>query len=95
MQSISKLISVFLCAGVLTFSLLGAAFAVEKVNINTADADTLASALKGVGPAKAEAIVDYRQTHGPFQSADELASVKGIGDKLIEQNIDRIIVEGE
>ena len=56
------------------------------VNINAADADTLARDLKGIGPAKAHAIVDYRQKHGAFHSVDELALVKGISQKLIERN---------
>jgi competence protein ComEA len=56
------------------------------VNINTADATALAQELKGVGPAKAAAIVDYRTKHGAFKTADELSLVKGIGQKLIDQN---------
>jgi competence protein ComEA len=56
------------------------------VNINTADAKTLARELDGVGMAKAEAIVSYRDKNGPFKSADDLAKVKGLGKKLIEQN---------
>jgi competence protein ComEA len=56
------------------------------VNINSADAATIARELKGIGLSKAEAIVEYRQKHGPFHSADELASVRGIGRKTIEHN---------
>ena len=58
----------------------------EPVNINTADATTLAKALNGVGPAKAKAIVDYREKNGPFKSVDQLAMVEGITQKLIEKN---------
>jgi competence protein ComEA len=58
----------------------------EPVNINTADAATLAKALVGVGLAKAEAIVEFRKKNGAFKSADELALVKGIGPKVIERN---------
>ena len=36
--------------------------------------------------AKAEAIVSYREKNGPFKSADDLAKVKGLGKKLIDQN---------
>lgn len=57
-----------------------------QVNINTADADTLARELSGIGPAKAAAIIDYRTKHGAFKSIDELALVKGIGTKFIERN---------
>ena len=56
------------------------------VNINAADAATIARELKGIGLSKAEAIVQYRQKHGPFRSADELAQVRGIGRKTIENN---------
>jgi competence protein ComEA len=71
-----------------------AAYASEKVNINTADAGTIDRVLVGVGPAKAEAIVAYRKEHGPFKSADQLAGVKGIGLSLVEKNRDRIVVTG-
>ena len=70
------------------------AFAAEKVNINTADARTIDRVLVGVGPSKAEAIVAYRKEHGAFKSADQLASVKGIGLATIEKNRDRIVVAG-
>jgi competence protein ComEA len=56
------------------------------VNVNTADAATIASSLNGIGAVKAQAIVDYRQKHGPFRSVDELAQVKGISQKLINRN---------
>ena len=56
------------------------------VNVNTADATTIASSLSGIGAVKAQAIVDYRQKHGPFRSVDELAQVKGISQKLINRN---------
>jgi competence protein ComEA len=58
----------------------------EPVNINTADASALAKALNGVGPAKAKAIVSYRDKNGPFKSVDQLAMVEGITQKLIEKN---------
>jgi competence protein ComEA len=56
------------------------------VNVNAADVETLARELKGIGHAKAQAIIDYRQKHGAFRSVDELAMVKGISQKLIERN---------
>jgi len=58
----------------------------EPVNINTADATALAKALNGVGPAKAKAIVSYRDKNGPFKSVDQLAMVEGITQKLIDKN---------
>jgi len=57
----------------------------RSVNINTADAATLADALQGVGLKKAEAIVAYRNEHGPFKSVDDMVNVKGIGEKSLEK----------
>lgn len=57
-----------------------------KVNINTADAATLAEHVKGVGLKKAEAIVQYRKDNGPFKSVEDLAKVTGIGDETVEKN---------
>jgi competence protein ComEA len=65
----------------------------EPVNINTADAATLSRELKGVGETRARAIVEHRAQHGPFRSVDELALVKGIGPKVIEQNRASLRVE--
>ena len=58
----------------------------EPVNINTADATALAKSLNGIGPAKAKAIVSYREKNGPFKSVDQLAMVEGITQKLIDKN---------
>jgi competence protein ComEA len=71
-----------------------AAFA-EPVNINTADAAALAKALNGVGPAKAKAIVSYRDKNGPFKSVDQLTMVEGITQKLIDKNRADIRLGGE
>jgi len=56
------------------------------VDINTADAQTLDKNIIGVGLKRAEAIVAFREEHGPFQSVDELTKVKGIGQKMVEKN---------
>jgi competence protein ComEA len=77
----------------LLLALLPALAWAEPVNINTADADTLARELKGVGEARARAIVEHRTQHGPFRSADELSLVKGIGQKVVDQNRGNIRVE--
>ena len=53
------------------------------VNINTADAEELET-LTGIGPALAQAIVDYRAEHGAFRSAEDLLLVKGIGEAKLE-----------
>ncbi|MDE1513562.1 MULTISPECIES: ComEA family DNA-binding protein [Vibrio] len=65
---------------------------VITVNINTASAEELATLLKGVGIKKAQAIVDYRQTNGPFASADDLTQVTGIGESIVRQNAARILL---
>ena len=70
----------------------GGALAAEQVNINTAEAAQLEKVLVGIGPSKAEAIVEYRKANGPFKSADELVNVKGIGLKTVERNRDLIAV---
>jgi len=62
------------------------------VNINTADAATLAENISGIGPKKAQAIVTYRKTNGPFKTAQDLTNVKGIGQKTVEKNINDIRV---
>ncbi len=64
-----------------------------QVNINTADADTLSSELSGIGQSKAEAIVAYRQQHGPYKQLEDLTNVKGIGSATIEKNKTKIILE--
>ncbi len=64
-----------------------------KVNINEADAAALAKALRGVGPRRAQRIVHYRETHGPFESLEELAQVRGIGSRILQWNQERIILE--
>lgn len=79
--------SKFLHTCVALFVTLAAGVAVaEPVDINCADAPALAAGLNGIGDAKAQAIVAYRTEHGPFKTADDLASVKGIGAKTIEAN---------
>jgi competence protein ComEA len=65
----------------------------DPININTADAHTLAKELNGIGLSRAQAIVDYREKNGPFKNADDLAKVKGIGMKVVEQNRANIRVD--
>jgi competence protein ComEA len=71
------------------------AFAATPVNINTADAETIAKSLDGIGLTKAKAIVAYREEHGPFKSADELAQVSGIGQATLQKNHEAILLSDE
>ena len=82
----------FISSLLLSLLLCGSALAAEVVNINTADAAALDAAMLNVGPAKAQAIVEYRREHGAFKSVEELALVKGIGLRTIERNRDRLTI---
>lgn len=70
----------------LSATLLPLAALAGPVNVNGADAATLARELQGIGISKAEAIVAHRDKHGPFRSVDDLARVKGIGRKTLDRN---------
>jgi len=65
--------------------------AAGKININSATADELTQ-LQNVGPKIAERIVTYRDANGPFETVDALKNVKGVGDRILELNKDRITV---
>ena len=63
----------------------------QQVNINEADADTLAT-LKGIGKDRALKIIEFREQNGPFQKPEDIMKVKGIGQKIFEQNKDFITI---
>lgn len=75
----------------LTLAVPGMLFAATPVNINQADAATIAKSLDGIGISRAEAIVAWREAHGPFKKADDLKHVKGIGKTTIERNRSAIL----
>ena len=77
-----------LAALLLGFS--GIVFANEPIDINTATPQMLAEALSGVGMHKAQAIVRYREEHGPFLSVDDLVQVSGIGARTLERNREKL-----
>jgi competence protein ComEA len=77
----------------LLLAIAGLAVANDPVDINTADAKTLET-LNGIGPAKAAAIVAYREQNGPFATVEDLANVKGIGLRTVELNRDAMTVGG-
>ncbi len=64
----------------------------SKVNINTADLAQLET-LPGIGPSKAQAIIDHRTANGPFKTPNELTNVKGIGEKTYESLASLITVD--
>lgn len=64
----------------------------ERIPVNTADVYEL-DRLPGIGPAKAQAIVTYREEHGPFQSTDQLLEVSGIGQATLEGLLDYITLD--
>ena len=63
------------------------------VNVNTADAELIAKELAGIGLSKAQAIIDFRNEYGSFESAEELVKVKGIGPRVLAANAGNIIVD--
>lgn len=81
-----KKLSVFVLLLLLSFNL-----SAMPVNINQAEAQEI-SKLTGVGPAKANAIVEYRNTHGEFKNLQDLTKVRGIGQRTLEINADNIIL---
>lgn len=91
------LISALIFAATLIMAPIASAKAVStdnqiEVNINVADVEELDKYLDGIGKAKAQAIVDYRNANGDFESVEALESVKGIGPAIIEKNRDRIVL---
>lgn len=62
------------------------------VNINTADAEAMSRELVGIGLTKAQAIVDYRTENGPFEVAEELLKVKGVGPRVLAANRENILL---
>lgn len=102
MKNVLRLVLV--CSALVMFSVPSFAEGVAKttaaasvqsgpVNINTADAKTITDAhMKGIGKKRAEAIVAYRTQHGPFKSVDDLKNIKGLSQKVIDKNRDRLSV---
>ena len=63
----------------------------DKIRINAATKEELMT-LSGIGEKKAEAIIKYIESNGPFQSADDLTQVEGIGEKTVANFLDQIQV---
>lgn len=62
----------------------------SKINLNKADVNVLTQSFKGIGRKRAEAIISYRETNGPFKSIDDLALVKGIGKTFVEHHLQQL-----
>lgn len=87
-----KTVSFLLALAFISVVVASQVVATEKININTATLEELMS-LKGIGDAKAEAIIEYREAHGPFKCIDDLKNVKGIGDKIFDSIKSEITIE--
>jgi competence protein ComEA len=85
---------IFIAAFAALLITTGSAFAADKININTANAEEL-QMLDGVGPATASAIIEYREANDGFDTVGELASVKGIGNKKLQSLSDDVTVSTE
>jgi comEA protein len=64
------------------------------VNVNVADSEQL-KLLPGVGPAKAQAILEYRKAKGPFKKVEDLLGVSGIGERALERIRPFVVLEGK
>lgn len=65
---------------------------IAPINVNTADTELL-DELPGIGPSRAEAIIEEREANGDFANADDLTRVSGIGPATVDRIRDQVIVE--
>ena len=77
----------------LLLALLFSGLSLAAVNINTATVQEL-EALNGIGPVKAQAIIDHRKANGPFKSIEQIKDVKGVGDATFDKIKGDIAVSG-
>ena len=87
-------IAILVTALMMTWAIPLMAADMGKVNINSATKEILMG-LDGIGEAYAERIIAYREQNGPFQSAEDILKVKGIGEKIFEANKNRIVVKDQ
>ena len=87
------LATLLITGGLTTFSSLALAQQQATININTASAEAIAEALSGIGTKRANAIVAWRNTHGEFTSLEQLSNIKGVGEKVLDKNRDRITLQ--
>ena len=86
MKNIKNGINALALAAMLAFSGTAFSYDAQEVNINTADAQSIAESLNGIGLKKAEAIVAWRTERGNFTELSSIDQVKGIGQKTVEKN---------
>lgn len=67
---------------------------ITPIDINAATPEQLATAIRGVGIKRAQAIVEFRQANGPFSSVDDLTLVRGVGQKTVDASRDGLTVDG-
>ena len=83
------LMAVFMTASLIAQSQVFA----QSVDVNQATLEELVENLNGIGAYKAQAIIDYREQYGDFDSMEELLQVKGIGLSTLEKNKDRLVFD--
>lgn len=92
MKKNSKTRNLIVLSLILSFLIPVCALGADKVNLNQATCDELTQ-LKGIGPATAQKIVDFREANGPFKRIEDLMKVKGIGPKIFENIREQITLE--
>lgn len=95
MKTTQKFLAALFASAFLAFASLSAiaetaSVEVAAVNINTATAEELATTLTGIGQAKAELIIQFREEQGPFTSMEQLLEIKGVGMATLEKNRHKI-----
>ncbi|KTD82799.1 ComEA family DNA-binding protein [Legionella waltersii] len=63
---------------------------IARINLNKADVSSLTGSFKGIGKKRAEAIIEYRESHHGFKSIEELAYVRGIGQRFVDKNREKL-----
>ena len=94
MLNSKKMTATTLLLSLALLSAMPALAASAAVNVNTADAETMAL-LPRVGPVVAQRIIDYREANGRFEQKEELLLIRGIGERTFELIEPYVVLEGE